>query len=224
MKKALFVTSAIVLMLVVASCALLEKQPKSVTVDGTLTDWEGYLYTDNANDSQWGGNNEIYQAGIRFDEKNLYIAGVFTKENMNNLMVMVDLSGVTGASDTSNHPWNRKYKFENGDVDFVLETWGDGYTAWTFTASEATEATGTFANTTTEDGKKIVEFAIPLSKLGVTNAVGLSVKAVFVITGGFDQGTQWAGDFYPDQGFETGSGGYEAPIVIKNVVTYPTQK
>ncbi|KAF2962349.1 hypothetical protein [Fervidobacterium sp. 2310opik-2] len=225
MKKALFITSAVILILVVASCASLEKPLllKSVTVDATLTDWGEYLYTDGASDSKWE-NNEIYQAGILFDATNLYIAGIFTKDGYNNFMVMVDLSGVAGASDTNKHPWERSYKFEEGDVDFVLETWGDDYTAWIFTTSEASEVKGTFAKAT-KDGKNVVEFAIPLSKLGVTDASKLSVKAVFVITGGTDdQGKQWAGDFYPDQGFETEDGGYTAPIVIKKVVTIPTQE
>lgn len=225
MKRVLFITSAVVLIILVASCALFEKPPllKSVTVDATLTDWGDYLHTDDSSDSQWGASNEIYKAGILFDATNLYIAGEFTKEGMNNLMVIVDLSGVTGAANTSKHPWNRSYKFEKGDVDFVLETWGDDYNAWRFTTNEATEVKGTFRNSTTEDGKKIVEFAIPLSKFGVMDASKLSAKAVFVITGGYDQDTQWAGDFYPNQGFETGNGGYPAPIVIKKVITNPTK-
>lgn len=43
-----------------------------------------------------------------------------------------------------------------------------------------------------------------------------------MLTGGADDsGNQWAGDFYPDQGFETGNGGYPAPVVIKKVVENP---
>lgn len=163
MKKALFITLSVLLVVFMTNCALFEKPPllKTITVDGTLTDWESYVYSDNESDSQWGANNEIHKAGILFDATNLYIAGEFIKEGYNNLMVIVDLSGVTGATDTSNHPWNRKYKFEKGDVDFVLETWGDGYNAWRFTTSEATEVTGTLASTEI-DGRKRIEFSIPL--------------------------------------------------------------
>lgn len=224
MKRVLFISLAVMIALFAASCALFEKPPllKTVTVDATLTDWGTYLYSDADNDSQWGANNEIYKAGILFDQDNLYIAGEFTKEGYNNFMVIVDLSGVTGAADTSKHPWNRKYKFEKGDVDFVIETWGDEYTAWRFTSAEATEVTGTLASAEV-DGKKRIEFAIPLSKLGVTDASKLSAKAVFVLTGGADDTKQWAGDFYPNQGFEAGDGGYTAPLVIKKTVSNPTK-
>ncbi len=223
MKKALFITLSALLVIFMTNCALFEKPPllKTITVDATLIDWENYVYSDNTTDSQWGLNNEIYKAGILFDATNLYIAGEFTKEGYNNFMVIVDLSGVTGAADTSKHPWNRKYKFEKGDVDFVLETWGDGYYAWRFTTSEATEVAGRFAFKDV-DGRKIIEFAIPLEKFGVTDPNKLSVKAAFVLTGGTDDsGKQWAGDFYPNQGFETGNGGYTAPVVIKKVIENP---
>ncbi|PHJ13895.1 hypothetical protein IM41_03790 [Fervidobacterium sp. SC_NGM5_G05] len=222
MKKALFITLSVLLVVFLTNCALFEKPPllKTITVDATLTDWENYVHND-ATDSQWGPNNEIYKAGILFDASNLYIAGEYTKEGYNNFMVIVDLSGVNGAADTSKHPWNRQYKFEKGDVDFVLETWGDNdnYRAWRFTTDAAT-VTGTLASTEVE-GRKRFEFAIPLEKLGVTDPNKLSVKAVFVLTGSADSGKQWAGDFYPDQGFETGNGGYTAPVVIKRVIENP---
>ncbi|MFN3329255.1 MAG: hypothetical protein ACK40U_10495 [Fervidobacterium pennivorans] len=226
-KAALIVLSVVLLLFIVTSCTdLFPKEPllKTVTVDATLTDWETYLYTDGATDSKWGTDNEIYQAGILFDATNLYIAGKFTKDGYNNFMVIVDLSGVTGAPDTNRHPWGRRYRFEKGDVDFVLETWGDGYQAWRFTTQEATEVTGTLSSKD-EEGVKTIEFSIPLSTLGVTDAKKLSVKAVFVLTGGYDGDNekQWAGDFYPNQGFEAGDGGYNAPVVIKKVVTNPTK-
>ncbi|MCX7654785.1 MAG: hypothetical protein N2Z58_08955 [Fervidobacterium sp.] len=224
MKKLLFITLAVMVSLFVVSCALFEKPPllKTVTVDATLTDWASYLYEDAPNDSKWGTDNEIHKAGILFDATNLYIAGEFTKAGYNNFMVMVDLSGVTGAPDTSKHEWGRSYKFEKGDVDFIIETWGDGYKAWRFTSQEATEVTGTLKSTEV-DGKKRIEFSIPLSKLGVSNSSKLSAKAVFVLTGGKYGGKQWAGDFYPDQGFETGEGGYTAPVVIKKTISNPTK-
>jgi hypothetical protein len=226
MKKVLWVFAAVLVGLLVTSCALFEKPPllKTVKVDGDLSDWREYVYTDgNATDSQWA-NNEIYKAGILFDATNLYIAGEFVKSDMNNFAVIVDFSGITGAPDTSKHPWGRSYKFEKGDVDFMLETWGDDYKAWRFTSTEATEATATLASTTKENGRKVVEIAVPLKQLGITDPNKLSLKAVFVLTGGKDDnGKQWAGDFYPNQGFETGNGGYAAPVVIKKTISNPTK-
>ncbi|MGB9795456.1 hypothetical protein [Fervidobacterium gondwanense] len=226
MKKVLWVFTVVLVGLMIASCDLLQKPPllKTVTVDGNLSDWESYVYTDGATDSQWGVNNEIHKAGILFDATNLYIAGEFTKEGYNNFMVIVDLSGVTGAADTSKHPWGRQYKFEKGDVDFVIETWANGYNAWRFTSSEATGVSVTLASTETTGGRKRVEIAVPLANLGVTDASKLSLRAVFVLTGGVDDnGKQWAGDFYPNQGFETGDGGYTAPVVIKKTISNPTK-
>jgi len=225
MKKVLWVFAAVLIGLLVTSCALFEKPPllKTVKVDGDLSDWENYVYTDGATDSQWD-NNEIYKAGILFDATNLYIAGEFVKSGYNNFAVIVDFSGITGAPDTSKHPWGRSYKFEKGDVDFMLETWGDDYKAWRFTSTEATEVTATLASTTTENGHIVVEIAVPLAKFGITDPNKLSVKAVFVLTGGKDDnGKQWAGDFYPNQGFETGNGGYTAPVVIKKTISNPTK-
>jgi hypothetical protein len=225
MKRVLWVFAAVLVGLLVTSCALFEKPPllKTVTVNGDLSDWGSYVYTDGATDSQWA-NNEIYKAGILFDATNLYIAGEFVKSDMNNFAVIVDFSGVTGAPDTSKHPWKRSYKFEKGDVDFMLETWGDGYGAWRFTSAEATEVTATLVATTTQNGHKVVEIAVPLAKFGITDPNKLSVKAVFVLTGGKDEGgKQWAGDFYPNQGFETGDGGYTAPVVIKKTISNPTK-
>lgn len=229
MKKVVFITLLVLgLLFVVTSCTdLFFKEPllKTITVDANLDDWGQYIYTDGATDSQWGTNNEIYQAGILFDATNLYIAGKFTKGDFNNFMVIVDLSGVRGAPDTDKHPWGRKYKFEKGDVDFVLETWGNGYKAWRFTTQEATEVTGTLVNNEDENGVKTIEFAIPLSSLGATDAKKLSISAVFVLTGGFNsqENKQYAGDFYPNQGFEAVGGGYNPPVVIKKVVTNPTK-
>jgi len=226
MKKVVWLFTAVLVGLLITSCALFEKPPllKTVKVDGNLSDWESYVYPDgDATDSQWTENNEIYKAGILFDATYLYIAGEFTKSDWNNFAVIVDLSGVNGAADTSKHPWNRSYKFEKGDVDFMLETWGDGYAAWRFTSAEATEVTATLASTTTENGRKIVEIAVPLAKLGVTDANKLSVKAVFVLTGGADDTKQHAGDFYPNQGFETGNGDYSKPVVIKKTISNPTK-
>ncbi|MDM7321471.1 MAG: hypothetical protein ACK4EZ_02400 [Fervidobacterium pennivorans] len=226
MKKVLWVFAAVLVGLLVTSCALFEKPPllKTVTVDGNLSDWGNYVYTDgNATDSQWGNENEIYKAGILFDATNLYIAGEFVKSGMNNFAVIVDFSGVTGAPDTSKHPWSRSYKFEKGDVDFMLETWGNGYNAWRFTSTEATEVTATLAATTTENGHTVVEIAVPLAKFGITDPNKLSVKAAFVLTGGMGDGKQYAGDFYPNQGFETGDGGYTAPLVIKKTISNPTK-
>ncbi|MGC9797013.1 hypothetical protein MNL76_08170 [Fervidobacterium riparium] len=229
MKKVLWVFAVVLVGLMIASCDLLQKPPllKTVTVDGNLSDWESYVYTDGATDSQWGVNKEIHKAGILFDATNLYIAGEFTKEGYDNFMVMVDLSGVTGAADTEKHRWIRKYKFEKGDVDFVLETWGDGLEAWRFTATDSATITSKVTQQSrTVDGRNVVEIAVPLKELGVTDASKLSLKAVFVLTGGFTdkENKQWAGDFYPNQGFETGNGGYTGPIVIKKTISNPTKQ
>jgi hypothetical protein len=225
MKRVLWVFAAVLVGLLVTSCELFEKPPllKTVTVDGNLSDWASYVYTDGATDSRWA-NNEIYKAGILFDATNLYIAGEFVKSEMNNFAVIVDFSGITGAPDTDKHPWRRSYKFEKGDVDFMLETWGDGYGAWRFTSTEATAVTATLVATTTQNGRRVVEIAVPLRQFGITDPNKLSVKAVFVLTGGKDEsGKQWAGDFYPNQGFETGNGGYTAPVVIKKTISNPTK-
>ncbi|MEN3042825.1 MAG: hypothetical protein ABDH59_05940 [Fervidobacterium sp.] len=157
MKKLLFYNSReVMISLFVVSCALFEKPPllKTVTVDATLAKIGEVIYMRMLlmilNGRLGTGNPQSWYS---FDANNIYIAGEFTKEGLNNFMVMVDLSGVTGAADTSKHPWGRSYKFEKGDVDFVIETWGDGYAAWRFTSQEATEVTGTLKSAEV-DGKK----------------------------------------------------------------------
>lgn len=233
MKKVLVGILAILTAFLIAGCAMLQKPEavfKTVTVDGDLSDWGTYLKTDPDNDSKWGTKNEIFKAGVLIDANNLYIAGEFTKESYNNLMIIIDFDGVNGAADTTYHPWGRRYKFEKGDVDLVVETWGNGGAAWRFSGTTATEISSmTLKGIEDEDtGKKSVEISIPLSEFGitVTDAERLSLKAVFVLTGGFNEqaNLQWAGDFYPEQPDLTevdAPGGYKAPIVIKKVLENP---
>lgn len=230
MKKVLLGILAVLTVLLIAGCTMLQTPEavlKTVTVDGDLSDWGTYLKADPDNDSKWGTNNEIFKAGVLIDENKLYIAGEFTKEGYNNLMIMIDFDGVSGAADTSPHPWGRGYKFEKGDVDLVVETWGEGGAAWKFSGTNATEISSmTLAGSTDEStGRKRVEISIPLNEFGIKDAKKLSLKAVFVLTGGLnDENQQWAGDFYPDQPDLTevaSPGGYEAPIVIKKVLENP---
>jgi hypothetical protein len=194
----------------------------SITVDANLSDWNNLLVRDAENDGKIAGN-EIYRAGISVDQNNLYIAGDFTKTGYYNFMILIDISSVSGASDTTGYGWNRSYKFENGDLDFVLETWGDDFNAWKGTQSGFTSVREqvTHVGRTDENGHKIVEIALPLSLFGITDVSKVNIKAAFVLTGWIENGAQLASDFLPNQGYETTDGRYTIyPVSIRNVVSY----
>lgn len=194
--------------------------PTTGPVDGDLSDWGSALIEDATNDSAWGTNNELFKAGIKYDDQYLYIAGVYTVDG-NNFMCLADLSSLTGATDTSKHPWgNRSYTFETGDIDLAFESWGNDFGVWKVTSDGFTEIKDvSFARFSTVDGKIVVEAAIPLSTLGITDVTSLTVNAAFAITGGYDNGTQWVGDFCPDQ--TCGSNGITAPAPIDNFIVFP---
>lgn len=233
MKKVLWLFIAVLMALVVTSCVEQPKpepepQPigKTITVDGTLTEWETLLITDLATDSKWGSSNEIYAAGICFDATQLYIGGEYTKEGYNNFMVIVDISGVEGATNTAQHEWgNRMYAVENGDIDLVIEAWEDGFEAWKVTPDGFVKITDSVSKAFNAGEHIKAEFAIPLEIFGITKAsTELTVKAAFVLTGGTsDNGTvQWAADFLPEQEVTpvSGDSGYQAPVMLKNMITY----
>ncbi|MGB4752240.1 MAG: hypothetical protein WBH60_06370 [Fervidobacterium sp.] len=192
--------------------------PTTGPVDGDLADWGSALTEDATNDSAWGESNELFKAGIKYDDQYLYIAGVYNVEG-NNFICLADLSGLNGATDTSKHPWNRSYTFETGDIDLAFESWGNDFNVWKVTSDAFTEVKGvSFAKFSTDDGKIVVEAAIPLSALDVT-AESLTVKGAFAITGGVSDGTQWVGDFCPEQA--CGTGGITAPATIDEFIVYP---
>lgn len=228
MRKSLLLTLSLLTVFLVTGCLLLqppEAELRTITIDGDLSDWGNFLVTDSSTDSRWGPINEVFKGGIILDNTNLYIAGEFTKEGYNNLMVMIDIDGVRGAADTDKHPWNRKYKFDRGDVDLVVETWGEGGKAWRFT-TDASEITFEIKGVNRDDGRKVVEIAIPLSVLNVVDAKKTSMRAVFVITGGLDaNGNQTAGDFLPEQPHLTEVSGtmghYTSPVTIKFTIDNP---
>jgi len=102
------------------------------------------LTEDATNDSAWGVNNELFKAGVKYDDQYLYIAGVYTVSG-NNFMCLADLSSLNGATDTSKHPWNnRSYTFETGDIDLAFESWGDGFNVWKVTHEDFTEVKDVF--------------------------------------------------------------------------------
>ncbi len=241
MKRYLWVIlSTVIVLAVLFSCV--PKQEKSlITVDGDLADWEGILQTDLATDSAWGSNNELFNVGIAFDSKNLYIAGVYTKEGLNNFMCLADLSSLTGATDTTG--LYRSYSFKEGNIDVIFESWNEyaedsdgpnnNFNAWkvTNTTEEATltdikdEVTAvldTVFDETLNATVTVIEAAIPLSKLGITSTTSLTAKAAFAITGGLDNGTQWVGDFCPEQ--TCGTNGITAPATIDKFIVYPNSK
>jgi len=192
--------------------------PTTGPVDGDLTDWGSALTEDATNDSAWDVSNELFKAGVKYDDQYLYIAGVYNVEG-NNFICLADLSSLNGATDTSKHPWNRSYTFETGDIDLAFESWGNDFNVWKVTSEAFTEVKGvSFAKFSTDDGKIVVEAAIPLSALGVT-AESLTVKGAFAITGGVSDGTQWVGDFCPEQA--CGTGGITAPATINAFIVYP---
>ena len=192
--------------------------PTTGPVDGDLADWGSALTEDATNDSKWGVSNELFKAGVKYDDQYLYIAGVYNVEG-NNFICLADLSGLNGATDTSKHPWNRSYTFETGDIDLAFESWGNDFNVWKVTSDAFTEVKGvSFAKFSTDDGKIVVEAAIPLSALDVT-AESLTVKGAFAITGGVSDGTQWVGDFCPEQA--CGTGGITAPATIDEFIVYP---
>jgi len=193
--------------------------PTTGPVDGYLTDWGSELVEDAAEDSAWGNNNELFKAGVKYDDEYLYIAGVYKVESGNNFMCLADLSSLNGATDTSDHPWNRSYTFETGDIDLVFESWGDDFDVWKVTSTDFNQVEGAFATfSTDDDGNTVVEAAIPLSELGIT-AESLTVKGAFAVTSDTDSGTQWVGDFCPEQ--TCGTGGITAPATIDEFIVYP---
>lgn len=193
----------------------------SVTVDGDLSDWQvTLLYDDPVGDGKWGANNDIKTFGFFVYNNTIYIAGIFKKDGWNNFMVMLDLSTREGYPTTEQHWWGRSYKFAEGDIDFVLETWGDGYAAWSVGSNGAFTDIGAqvnFAGVTTIDGWKVVEIAIPLSAFGTVDVNDLKVKGVATLTGGFDGQKQWLSDVAPDQDILPGwgaSGDVLAPATL----------
>jgi len=169
--------------------------------------------------------NEIYRAGLYFDKDNIYIAGDFTRTEFYNFLVLIDISTGIGAPDTNaggDYNWDRSYKFESGDIDFVLETWGEDFGAWRGNPNGFTsvKTQTTHEAATAENGRKVVEIAVPLSLFGITDFSNMSIKAAFVLTGWVDNGVQLAGDFLPNQGYETSDGRYTIiPVEIKNVLS-----
>ncbi len=237
MKKYLWVILSTVIVLAVLFSCVPKEEESLISVDGDLDDWEGILETDLATDSAWGSNNELFKVGIAFDSRELYIAGVYTKEGYNNFMSLVDLSSLTGATDTTG--LYNSYSFESGDIDVIFESWNeyaedetgpnDNFNAWKVTKAtegatltnikeEATAVLHTSFDDTLNATVTIIEAAIPLSALGVT-AESLTVKGAFAITGGIGDGKQWVGDFCPEQA--CGTGGITAPATINAFIVYP---
>jgi len=240
MKKYLWVILSTVIVLAVLFSCVPKEEESLISVDGDLDDWEGILQTDLATDSAWE-SNELFKVGIAFDSRELYIAGVYTKEGYNNFMSLVDLSSLTGATDTTG--LYRSYSFKEGNIDVIFESWNEyaedsdgpnnNFNAWkvTNTTEEATltdikdEVTAvldTVFDETLNATVTVIEAAIPLSKLGITSTTSLTAKAAFAITGGLDNGKQWVGDFYPEQ--TCGTGGITAPATIDKFIVYPNSK
>jgi len=176
-------------------------QGDAIFVDGSLSDWKA-LEEDAVGDCYWSGN-DIFKVGLSFDATNLYLAGDFSKTG-NNLMFLIDISYLEGSNTTFNHPWNRNYIFDSGDIDLVVETWGNGLAAWKVDSngdfSEITNDTESAYSGSLNDGEeRFVEIKIPWSSLGVTSIESLQVSYATVITGGFDGTSQWLSDLAPEQ-------------------------
>ncbi|MBO8161837.1 MAG: hypothetical protein H0Z24_09425 [Thermosipho sp. (in: Bacteria)] len=173
-------------------------------IDGGLNDWEGILNEDATDDAYWGGN-EIIKVGIDFNESSLYLVGDFSKTGTNNLMFLIDISTLNGSTNTEGHPWgNRRYLFGSGDIDLVLETWGDGYTAWTVASDGSfTEITTgivhAYTGGTGDGEERVAEFSIDWSALGISSIDGLQINYAVSLTGGFDGTSQWLSDLAPEQ-------------------------
>ncbi|ODN29784.1 hypothetical protein [Fervidobacterium thailandense] len=198
----------------------------TITLDGNLSDWPNdKIFNDPENDGKWDGN-EIYKVGVLMENQKLYIAGRFAKTGMNNFMVLVDVNGRNGAQDTSTHPWNRMYKFQNGDIDFILESWGSGFSAWVYdeTQSKFVEvSSGVIKHVgTTSEGVNVIEVEIPMTLFFSTIPTNVSGNVAFVLTGGVGGDNQHASDFAPNQDDLPGEGGAcPLPAVIKNFFSFP---
>lgn len=238
MKKYLWIIlSTVVVLAVLFSCVPKEEEESLISVDGDFDDWAGILQTDSPTDSAWGPNNELFNVGIAFDSKKLYIAGIYTKADLNNFMCLTNLSSLTGATDTTG--LHRSYSFEDGDIDVIFESWNeytgdetgpnDNFNVWKVTKAteeatltdirgEVTAVLHTSFDETLNATVTIIEAAIPLSALGTTSE-SLTVKGAFAVTGGIGDGKQWVGDFYPEQ--TCGTNDIPAPATIDEFIVYP---
>ncbi|USG98995.1 hypothetical protein K1720_05405 [Thermococcus argininiproducens] len=228
-KSVPLVIAVLVLFNVVPTVKFVSAIQGSITLDGDLGDWSAsLLYSDPVGDAKWGANNEIETFGFFVYNNTLYIAGIFKKDGWNNFMIMLDLSTRQGYPTTEHHDWGRMYKFASGDIDFVLETWGDGYSAWIVSSSGSFNDISSqvnFASSTTPDGWKVVEIAIPLSAFGNVEVNGLKVNGVATLTGGFDGSKQWVSDVAPDQDILPswgGSGDIPAPAILWKFLQFDT--
>lgn len=210
------------------SFEVIDKKPiepsGTITLDGNLNDWPSdKILNDPENDGKWAGN-EIYKVGVLYENQKLYIAGRFAKTETNNFMVLVDVLGRSGAEDTSTHPWNRMYKFQNGDIDFILESWGEGFNAWVYDATERkfVEASNAVIHRgVSSDGAHVIEVEVPMTLFFSTIPTDVSGNVAFVLTGGIGGDNQWASDFAPNQDDLPGDGGAcPKPAVIKNLISF----
>ncbi|WP_461865923.1 CARDB domain-containing protein [Thermococcus sp.] len=217
---------AIMIFGVAPTIKLASAQTPQITIDGNLSDWPAnLLYSDPIGDGKWGANNDIQTFGFFTDGSYLYMAAVFKKDGWNNFMAMIDFSTRKGYPLTTGHPWSRRYKFAEGDIDFVIESWENGFTAWvvdsygSFTdiSSHITSAYGS------DNGWVVAEFKIPLSVFGEMSLSDLKVKGVATLTGGFDGTYQWLSDVCPDQDIFPSwgtSGNVPAPAVLWKFLEY----
>ncbi|MDK2886862.1 MAG: hypothetical protein PWP54_1440 [Thermosipho sp. (in: thermotogales)] len=178
-------------------------QGNAILIDGSLNDWQT-LHEDATNDAYWSGN-EIYKVGLSYDASYLYLAGDYSKGGTNNLMFLIDISSLTGSNTTINHPWNnRNYVFNSGDIDLVVETWGNGLAAWSVDgAGDFTDISGSavlaYSGGLNDGEERITEIKIPWTSLGVTSTDNLEVYYAAVLTGGYDGTSQWLSDLAPEQ-------------------------
>ncbi|KAF2962424.1 hypothetical protein [Fervidobacterium sp. 2310opik-2] len=235
MRKVLFIALSVLLVIFVTSCALFEKPPllKTITVDGDLSDWGDYIYTDPSDDSKPSGN-EIYKAGIIFDEKNLYIAGEIKTEVEDTVLgpipkflptILVDLSGTNGASALKDENGKETLKIENGNIDLVflfgfLSVYKEGeFVLLTDNGQIDGKPLYKIESKTTDDGKTRFEISVPLDKIGVTDPNTLKARAVVILVGGEQEPI--IPDYAPNQGFEKADGKYTLPITIKKMIENP---
>ncbi|SHH56802.1 hypothetical protein [Thermosipho atlanticus] len=227
MKRALLLVTSLILMLgLFFGCLNLPVETEQgIKVDGILDEWVN-LNEDAIGDGYWGAGNDIIKVGVSFDASFVYFAGDFKKEGFNNLIFLVDFSSLTGATSTVGHPWTRNYVFDSGDIDLVIETWGDGFAMWkvtqdgTFTEITS-EATLAYTGNTADGAERFVEIAVPLSSLGITSTDNLQINYVTSITGGFDGTSQWLGDFAPDQDATSTDGSFTPAATITQFYQVP---
>ncbi|EKF48575.1 hypothetical protein H17ap60334_11136 [Thermosipho africanus H17ap60334] len=231
MRKVLFGLISVLLIFVLFGCLNNIKSntilPNLDYVDGDLSNWTK-LNEDATNDSLWGTSNEILKVGVTYDDNFVYLAGDFKKSGFNNLIFLLDFSSLTGATNTEKHPWNKKYVFDSGDIDLVVETWGNGFEAWKVSstgdfATITSFATSAYTGDVSDNGERLVEIAIPLSSLGITSIDNLQIKYVTALTSDFSGGKQWVGDFAPDQDIKPDdpTGGYMPAATITTFYTFP---